>query len=101
MLDFEERQMQDGEEGEESKPPQPRPPIQPDAENDDDKTKSAYNDIIVDDISQEVLDVKSMLFKLKTILLEAGTANPTQPTSLYANIVNAEADILATPENGQ
>jgi len=100
MLDFEERQMQDGEEGEESKLPQPRPPIQTDAENDDDKTKSAYNDIIVDDISQEVLDVKSMLFKLKTILLEAGTANPTQPSNLYANIVNAEADILATPETG-
>jgi len=103
MLDFEERQMQDLEEGEESKLPQPRHPLHTVVDNDDDedKTKSAYNDIIVDDISQEVLDVKSMLFKLKTILLEAGTANPTQPTSLYANIVNAEADILATPEHGQ
>ena len=32
--------------------------------------------------------------------IQAGTANPTQPTNLYANIVNAEADILSTPENG-
>jgi len=100
MLDFEERQMQEVEEGEEKTLPQPRPQLQADVEHDEDKNKAVYNDIIVDDISQEVLDVKSMLFKLKTILLEAGTANPTQPTNLYANIVNAEADILSTPENG-
>jgi hypothetical protein len=100
MLDFEERQMQDLEEGDEGKLPQPRPPLQTDIENEDDKPKPAYNDIMVDDISQEVLDVKSMLFKLKTILLEAGTANPTQHTNLYANIVNAEADILATGDGG-
>jgi len=94
------RQMQDLEEGDEGKLPQQRPPLQTDIENDDDKPKPAYNDIMVDDISQEVLDVKSMLFKLKTILLEAGTANPTQHTNLYANIVNAEADILATGDSG-
>eukprot|EP00090_Calanus_glacialis_P029408 TRINITY_DN4719_c1_g1_i1.p1 TRINITY_DN4719_c1_g1~~TRINITY_DN4719_c1_g1_i1.p1 ORF type:complete len:1044 (-),score=228.11 TRINITY_DN4719_c1_g1_i1:16-3147(-) len=96
MLDFEERQMQDVEEVDESKVPQPRLPLQRDVENEQDKTKPAYNDIIVDEMTQEVIDVKSMLFKLKTILLEAGTANPTQPTNLYANIVNAEADILTS-----
>jgi len=96
MLDFEERQMQDLEEGDDNKLPQIRPPLQVDVENEQDKSKPAYSDIIVEDMTQEVLDVKSMLFKLKTILLEAGTANPSQPTNLYANIVNAEADILTS-----
>jgi len=90
------RQMQDIEEGDDNKLPQIRPPLQVDVENDQDKSKPAYSDIIVEDMTQEVLDVKSMLFKLKTILLEAGTANPSQPTNLYANIVNAEADILTS-----
>ena len=55
-----------------------------DNDDDDDKTKSAYNDIIVDDISQEVLDVKSMLFKLKTILLEVNTTTITTTTKTTA-----------------
>ena len=51
---------------------------------------------------EELLDVQSMLCKLKTILLEvmismimltlhADSVNPTYPSHLFANIVRAEA----------
>ena len=32
----------------------------------------------------------------KNSYFQAGTANPTQPSNFYANIVNAEADILTS-----
>lgn len=98
MLDFEERQMQETEEGDDSSSTQTRlfPPKELDVNQE--SREPVLSDIAMDEMTQEVLDVKSMLSKLKTILLEAGTANPTQPSNFYANIVNAEADILlSTP----
>eukprot|EP00092_Neocalanus_flemingeri_P000193 GFUD01000207.1.p1 GENE.GFUD01000207.1~~GFUD01000207.1.p1 ORF type:complete len:1065 (+),score=218.08 GFUD01000207.1:175-3369(+) len=96
MLDFDERQMQEVEEVKEKKDHQPRIPLHEDLQRETSQSRSACDDLILDEMTQEVLDVKSMLSKLKTILLEAGTANPTHPTNLYANIVTAEADLITT-----
>jgi len=45
------------------------------------------------DVVQEVMDVQIMLVKLKTILLEADTANPKFPPNLFAKIAREDVPL--------